>query len=374
MTHCQRLSYKTVQIRKHQPIKKTTNQTKFVKNLHLENASYRYLEQSFKDWLDVQGYASSTVYNLPNHIREFLYYLEKQGVSQIKELDTKHIKSYYERLKERSNHRRGGGLSNGHLNKHIQALRKFTDYLRKVGRLELPEIILIQEEATHRITYLTEEEVTDLFKTTYQPLEQISHSVPTQIANRWEALQSRDRAMLSVFYGCGLRRTEGISLDIGDVYFDRSLLHVRKGKNNKERLVPISKSSLKHLTEYIYDFRPQLAGRSKIDALFLSYTGKRLQSQSLLLRLKKLQYLTGNNDLIEKEIGLHTLRHSIATHLLDHGMKLESISQFLGHSSLESTQIYTHILSDKETTKEQPFANIPSYEIEQLHEDERTNA
>ena len=184
-------------------------------------------------------------------------------------------------------------------------------------------------------------------------------------------MQSRDRAMLAIFYGCGLRRNEGVNVDLSDINFDRSILHVRKGKNNKERMVPISKASLKHLQGYIYDHRHQLI-RSKEEALFLSQQGKRMQGQSMLLRLKKLQYLTGDLDLLNKEIGLHTLRHSIATHLLSAGMKLESISRFLGHSSLESTQIYTHLLEEETTGKNnQPYNNIPTYENNQLHEDEQ---
>ncbi len=94
-----------------------------------------------------------------------------------------------------------------------------------------------------------------------------------------------------------------------------------------------------------------------------------MQGQSLLRRLKYLQYQTENAELIEKEIGLHTLRHSIATHLLQAGMKLESIARFLGHSSLESTQIYTH-LAGVDQKKEQTFSKIQRYEKAQLHEDE----
>ena len=339
-----------------------------MKNLNLANASYRYLENSFKDWLDVQGYAPSTVYNLPNHIRELLHYLEQQGCSQIKDLRTTHIKSYYKHLQERSNQRRGGGLSNGHLNKHIQALRKFTEYLRKVGRLDIPPVQLGNEAASHRIIYLTEEEVTQLFKVTYQPIEDRKY---ISLAIH-EAIQCRDRAMLAVFYGCGLRRTEGVSLDVGDIDFDRSVLHVRKGKNNGERLVPISKANRKHLTEYVFDHRHSLLNQRKSEALFVSYRGKRMQGQSLFIRLKKLQYDTGDIDLIEKEVGLHTLRHSIATHFLSAGMPLENISQFLGHTSLESTQIYTHIPrhAGENYEHKQSFVSIPSYETGQLHEDE----
>lgn len=337
-----------------------------MKKLILDNPSFRYLENSFKEWLDVQGYAPSTVYKLPLHIRELLHYLEIQGVSQIKGLNTKLIEDHYHKLKERSNQRRGGGISNGHLNKHIQALRKFTKYLRKVGRLEIPEINLKDEETEHKITYLTEEEIQQVFKATHQrPQGKLSMGEATMLA-----MQARDRAMLAIFYGCGLRRNEGVQLNIGDINFDRSILHVRIGKNYKERFVPISKANKTYLQDYVYDHRPELTKGSKVEALFIAYsTTKRMQGQSLLIRLKNLQCQTNDTDLIEKEIGLHTLRHSIATHFLQAGMKFESISRFLGHSSLESTQIYTHV-AGVDQRKNQPYNNIPKREIIQLPEDE----
>jgi len=338
-----------------------------VKKLSLSNVSYRYLEKSFKEWLEVQGYAQSTVYNLPLHVRELLHYLEAQNISQIKQLKVSHIETYYQKLQERSNQRRGGGLSNGHLNKHIQAMRRFTEYLRKVGRLQIPEIKLKDEEANHKIIYLTIDEINRLFKATYYKPERKPNGKDTV----YEAIQSRDRAMLAVFYGCGIRRSEGVHLDVGDINFDRSILHVRKGKNNKERLVPISKTNRMYLQDYVYDHRPELIRGSKIEALFISYQHiRRMQGQSLNLRLKVLQYQTEDTSLQEKEIGLHTLRHSIATHLLQGGMKLESISKFLGHSSLESTQIYTH-LSGESVMKKQAFNNIKNYEPGKLSEDER---
>ncbi len=324
------------------------------------------MEKSFREWLDVLGYAPTTVYNMPNLIRELFYYLEKQQVSNIKELDISHIESYYQTLKERSNQRRGGGLSSAHLNKHIQAFRKFITYLRKVGRLEIPQIKLANEENENKLIYLTEGEIRELFEAT-----QKATSNKNKSAEVVTAIQARDRAMLAVFYGCGLRRTEGVSLDVGDINFDRSILHVRKGKNYKERLVPISKTNLKYLTEYVYDHRPELTKGSKVEALFIAYTStKRMQGQSLMIRLRVLQYHTDNIELQEKEIGLHTLRHSIATHFLQAGMKLESISRFLGHGSLESTQIYTH-LAGIPIERIQPHHNIPKYESIQLSEDER---
>lgn len=318
-----------------------------MKKLSLENTSFRYLEKSFREWLDILGYSEITVYNMPNLIREFLHYLENQGKTQIRQLDNQDIHDYYQRLKERANQRKeGGALSNAHINKHIQALRKFTEYLRKVGRLELPSF------------RLTLEEIQQLFNATEQTITYNYHKDQP-------AFQARDKAMLAIFYGCGLRRNEGVNLQVSDINFDRSILHVRKGKGYKERFVPISKTNLKYLQDYVFDHRPNICPNVKSEALFISKQDKAIQGQTLYLRLKSLQEKTQNPDLMEKEIGLHTLRHSIATHLLQAGMKLESISRFLGHSSLESTQVYTHLNTEafgegaQSNTKNQPFSNLP---------------
>ena len=341
-----------------------------MKKLSLRNPSFRYLEQSFKEWLDVLGYASVSVYNMPLQVRELLHYLEGENINNIKKLDVKHIKEHYHKLKERSNQRRGGGLSNNHLNKHIQALRKFTDYLRQVGRLTLPELQIKNEEAdAKQIHVLTEEEIQLLFKVTYKTSLHYHRPHYNLSAAQVEAMQARDRAMLAIFYGCGVRRNEGVNIDVGDINFDRSMLHVRKGKNYKERFVPISKTSLKYLQDYIYDQRPEITQGSKTESLFISMRARRMDGQTMLLRLKYLQHQTENADLIEKEIGLHTLRHSIATHLLQAGMELESIARFLGHSTLESTQIYTH-LAGVDQMKEQTFTNMRKHARIQLHEDE----
>ena len=172
------------------------------------------------------------------------------------------------------------------------------------------------------------------------PRDAVTHIAPWL----YEALALRDKAMLSIFYGCGLRRTEGISLDISDIHANKGYIHIRKGKNYKERIVPVNTESLRHLQNYLYESRPHFLRNEKEEAFFISQRGKRIQGQSMLLRVKILIQRTENTALQAKEIGLHTLRHSIATHLLENGMKLEGIAKFLGHSSLESTQIYTHIL------------------------------
>ena len=312
-----------------------------MKKLVLENPSFRYLEQSFGEWLDILGYAHQTVYNLPIHVHEFLHYLQTQGVTHITQLTHQMIKDYYHSLSGRSNQRKGGALSSSHLNKHIQALRKFTEYLNQTGKLDLIDLPLKNERLEDReVTYLSLLEIEELIQTTYLPVDPGKGKRPEAY---FEALQARDRALIGVFYGCGARRTEAVSLDIADVNWDRKVLHIRKGKRYKERLVPISKQAFEFLESYVHDHRRMICPNPGTDALFVSERGMRIQGQSMLMRLKILQEYSGSITLKEKEIGLHTLRHSIATHLLHNGMKLTSISQFLGHSSLESTQIYTHL-------------------------------
>lgn len=306
-----------------------------MKKLTLKNQSFIYIEKSFREWLDILGYAETTVYNLPNHIRELFYYLEQNNINHIKQLDNQIINDYYNSLKTRGNERQGGGLSNAYLNKHLQALYKFTDYLRQSGRMTLPMLTIDWESNdVTEIETLTQEEIKLLYKSTY------GYNENTKL----EPFNARDRAILTIFYGCGLRRNEGYHLNLSDVYWDKGILHVKKGKGYKERFVPLNKTNLKYLEQYVYDWRPAIIKDKTEDAFFISQKGRRMESQSMAIRLKLLQQRTNDIRLQQKNIRLHVLRHSIATHLLGNGMSLEKISKFLGHSSLESTQIYTHLL------------------------------
>ncbi len=322
-----------------------------MKQLTLQSEAYRYIIASFKEWLQTIGYSEQTVYQLPNYIQEFLFYAESKGYAGLWQINNDLIKEHYYKLKLRTNTRKGGGLSNSYLNKHLQAFEKFSDYLRQNGRLLLPKLDIQTEENNSEVTdILTQEEIKLLFKITYENYEQQKNDRGIVY---YEAMQLRDRAMLCIFYGCGLRRNEVVHLDINDIHFEKSVVHVRKGKGYKERMVPITKQSIEHLQNYLYDARPYFCN-DKNEAFFVTHYGKRLGGTMMLRRLQQLIQLTNNAALIQKDIHLHTLRHSIATHLLQNGMKLERIKEFLGHSSLESTQIYTHFL---ETENEQDYAN-----------------
>lgn len=304
-----------------------------MKKLPIENRSYKVLLEGYSQWLDILGYAESTVYNLPNHAREFLYYLEQNGHTELNSVTVQIIKDYYVYLQRRSNERRkGGGLSKSYLNKHQQGLKKFKEYLEKHGhtgfKVHLKTEVNPVEE---KLNILTQAEIQELF-------------TATNYSHTEDRFRLRDKALLVVFYSCGLRRTESVSLDIHDVYFEKGRLHVRKGKNYKKRYVPLNQKNLRILEDYLYESRPTFYNGKEEEALFLNTRGTRLGGMSFANRLHAIIKAAANKTIEEKGITLHSLRHSIATHLLQSGVPLSVIKTFLGHSSLESTQIYTHLI------------------------------
>jgi integrase/recombinase XerD len=313
-----------------------------MKNLVLKNASYEHLQIAFKEWLDILGFCWQTVDTFPVMLREFLHHLESKGINRINQIESKHYKSYFNYICSRPNLRRGGGLSNHHINKQIQALEKFYEFLVHKGTTGVPPITIRQLKInTKDFFILSQGEIKLLYETTRKEND---YYWPHGFR---EAFNGRDRAMLAIFYGCGLRRNEGANLRIDDLNFDRRIVHVRKGKNYKERLVPFSKTSSKYLQEWLYDYRPQLIKKATESNLFIGLLGKGMTGGALYGRLRNLIQHSDSPELQQQEIGLHTLRHSIATHLLQNGMDLQKIQRFLGHSSLETTQLYTHLIHEK---------------------------
>jgi len=303
-----------------------------MKKLKLQNNSYKALLQNFKEWLDVLGYSKSACDNYPNHLQEFLYYLECHGHTDLTIVSVTIIKKYYHYLQQRPNTNTYGALSNATLNQHQQALRKFNEYLKQHHSKPLPIHLKAESKKEQGSqTVLTQSEIKTLFEA-------------TEFTESQEHIQLRDKAMLVVLYSCGLRVNEAVHLNIKDILFDKELIYVRKGKNYKERFIPINYYNLQILEAYLYDSRPLFYKPSQCESFFIGSQGKRLGTQSFSLRLKALLKATCNEELREKKPTPHSLRHSIATHLLEQGAPIESIQQFLGHSSLETTQIYVHLL------------------------------
>jgi len=141
-----------------------------------------------------------------------------------------------------------------------------------------------------------------------------------------DALGLRNRALVELVYSAGLRSAEAVALDLGDVDFEQEIVHVRNGKGGKDRVVPLGEEAAALVTRYIHEARGELA-RGAENALFLSVRGRRLDT-STLRRLVP---------------HPHRLRHAFATHLLEGGADLRTIQELLGHSSLSTTQMYSHV-------------------------------
>ncbi len=292
----------------------------------LQSAEYILLLQSFKEWLQLLNYSVFSIGPLTGSVEKFLLYQEENNKLLLEQLEASDANHFITMLQTTIGERTKKLLSNDHLNKQIQALKLFSRYIRETGRSLAGFVLPRLEEARGKPAWLTSEEISRLY-------EVIPNSV----------LGIRDKAMLAVFYGCGLRLNEGASIELKDIDATRKVLHVRKGKHYKERFVPIAEKNYEEIKLYVDYARPQLLQQVKTDALFISVIkGKAITKQSLYLRIKGLVKKAE----IKKKVGTHTLRHSIATHLLQSGMKLERIQQFLGHGTIDSTQIYTHLANE----------------------------
>lgn len=313
-----------------------------MKHLQINSPQYTYLLQNFKEWLDTLGYAETTVNSLPLHIQELLHFLEQKNIFQITQVKPRHISDFSNYLKGRTNLKHGGGLSTSSINKTLQAVTTFASYLAQTNTHLLDATPKRLSSQVDERVILTQEEIKQLYEATF--LERKHHTT---------AIGQRDRAIIAIFYGCGLRKNEGSKLNITDIDLIRKLVFVKKGKGNKQRYVPIATKHAQDIQTYIeegrywflehhYDdtcYKQSIKkGNTDTAALFLNHQGQRMQAF-----YHRFAYLKERTE-IDKTFSTHNLRHSIATHLLQSGMPIEEIAKFLGHNSLESTQIYTHIV------------------------------
>ena len=158
----------------------------------------------------------------------------------------------------------------------------------------------------------------------------------------------KHRALLSLIYACGLRRSEVLNLTLKDVLSDRNLLFIRQSKGKKDRVVPISHKIIEMLRDYYKAFKP------KTWLFEGQYTGEQYSERSLQLVLKQALQKAGN----KKPVSLHWLRHSYATHLLECGTDLRYIQELLGHSSSRTTEIYTHVSTQNLQQIRSPFDDL----------------
>jgi len=290
-----------------------------IKQQKLQTAEYIVLSKVFREWLELLGYSLLSIPALLLAVTDFLHYQEQQYKSSLQQLEAMDANNFIQTTIDR-------GCGSGHVNKQVQALKLFSRYLRESGQSGIGFNLERMDDQRVKPVWLTKPEVQSLYEVTGDSV-----------------LGIRDRAMLAVFYGCGLRLNEGASLELKDIDRNSQRIHVRKGKHYKERIVPLAGKNFTELCFYMDYGRPQLLQDVPHSYLFVDANkGNPMHKQSLYVRIKQL----AKRAKLHKKVGTHTLRHSIATHLLQSGMKLERIQQFLGHGDLDSTQIYTHLLNE----------------------------
>jgi len=300
------------------------------------NTGYSAILQAYTRWLSTLGYCDDILGGGKSSVSAFFEWLEEKQIQSINLLTSNHITQYHHYLETRPNKCfKGRLLSAAHLNKNYFAVDKLLEFLHQYGMTNAPvptnkRIIMDERERIGKIEVLTQQEIKTLFAC-------IPNTYPKFNFAERQPKHYELRLIFALYYGCGLRRSEGWKLQIRDVDFDRKTVFVHQGKNYKDRIVPMSEGVYKELQDYIYNFRARL--KLNHSRLFIS------DFQVMRLRLKHLQQVCEDAGIKAKNLTLHTLRHSIATHLLQNGMSLENIALFLGHSSLDSTQIYTHLIN-----------------------------
>lgn len=253
---------------------------------------------------------------------EFLSYLAASGAPAPGALDRLVMRGFIARINGRK-------VSRNTLLRKISAVRSFTHYLMSNGLLENDpfDLITLPKREKRLPRFMTEGEVGRL-----------------QDANRPEAVDAlekgyyfslRDYAIFELIYSSGLRRSEAAGLNIGDLDFYSGFARAL-GKGSKERLVPVGDKALAAIRAYL-DTRPKPSAHGL--PLFLNYRNTRLSDAAIALIFKKM----ARRARFAKPMNPHSVRHSFATHLLDHGCDLKSVQEMLGHKNLQTTEIYTHV-------------------------------
>ncbi len=179
--------------------------------------------------------------------------------------------------------------------------------------------------------------------------EEVAGVMDSVDLSSWQGF--RDRAILEVLYGCGLRVSEVVGLRISCLFFDEGFIRII-GKGNKERLVPVGEMAMEAVNAYL-ERRPEPHDAVSSDLVFLNRFGRSLSRQSMF-KMIKAQALAAD---VRKEISPHTFRHSFATHLVEHGADLRMVQEMLGHESIVTTEIYTHV--DSSTWQREVLAHHP---------------
>ena len=259
-------------------------------------------------------------------LTSFFDNLELQKVDDLSEVTIAHIRSWLATQQVK-----GGARTT--LSRRAVSIRLFTKWATKKGFLAKDIGLTLATPKGHR----TLPEVLSISDATVA-----MDSLATRVAEEESATSIRDCAILEVLYASGARVSELCGLDLDDIDYQRNTILVL-GKGNKERTIPLGNPAMKALNNWIKNARPEIANGSSGEAVFLGIRGKRIDQRTVrTVVYEALEALEG-----AQRLGPHALRHSAATHLLEGGADLRTVQEILGHASLATTQIYTHVSTER---------------------------
>lgn len=290
-----------------------------------QSQEYAIAAAEFYRYLKTIGYVANSCRNGELNVSDFLLFMEQQNKYQLAEITTKDLWIYFDYLQKKPNKVKGGKVSASTICQKLRHIEHFFSFLQNGGQ--------IVQNPYHGFSY--------------QPAKQEAKERNILSITEIELLYAyaenmQERAMLSLAYGCGLRAGEIERLNTEDINFKGKLLIVQSGKGNKRRAVPMAQAVAECLEEYYNEERIYAVSEER-RAFLLNRRGRRFREFNGNHWLKRMISRTGNPALTAKHITLHCLRHSIATHLIESGMDMEKVRDFLGHYFLETTEIYTHI-------------------------------
>ena len=301
---------------------------------------YRDHYSRFMRYLVAIGYSKASCSTFATGMREFLRWLEKRKIASITQVRENDIEAFHSYQQERPSKITGGALSESRVVLHMYTIKLFFAHLLDTDQIAVSPM--------NNLEYIRDYKRTRENLLSCKDIERLYDECRT----------ARQRAILAIICGCGLRRQEAVKLNARDVHFRSGLLYVREGKGGRKRTIPLGKTVQSDLKDYYFNERPGLINyrSGEVEAFMINNRGSRMQGDTFLEEIKKLIARAR----LDPKITLHHFRHAIATHLLESGMKTEHVKDFLGHVSIETTQTYTHLAEKamKQTT-EYEAAGLP---------------
>ncbi|MFA5311262.1 MAG: site-specific tyrosine recombinase XerD [Candidatus Omnitrophota bacterium] len=282
----------------------------------------RELIDTFLNYLSIErGLSNNTIISYRKDLNNYLTFIEGKNIDSLSKISKDNITGFMLAQRDR-------GIAPNSVARRLAAIRMFHRFLARERILKNdPSTLVDSPRLWKRVPdALTLNEVEALIA---QP-------------NVHNSQGTRDRAILETLYATGMRVSEAVNLKKDNVNLDIGFLRCI-GKGDKERIIPLGKKAIASISRYIKESRPKFLKDKASEFLFISRSGKKISRQSFWKIIKKYAKLAR----IKKPIKPHTLRHSFATHLLEHGADLRSVQEMLGHSDISTTQIYTHVNKDR---------------------------